>query len=117
MSSFSITTRESESLMKLITCIILAVAATADGQAAKPLLAHSATAPPADTAAPTTAAVAPLPKWINEIAVDAFVSTGYLYNFNRPATGANSYRVFDFVHNTFNLDVAELVVQMAPSKP
>src|SRR2546423_6376101 len=85
--------------------LAMSVAATAEGQAAKQLLAPSATAPPAatalpaDTAAPATAAAAPLPKWINEIAVDAFVSTGYLYNFNRPATGANSYRVFDFVHN------------------
>ena len=107
----------SRSMRLAAAMLALSVAATADGQAAKPLLAPSATAPPADTTAPTTAAAAPLPKWINEIAVDAFVSTGYLYNFNRPATGANSYRVFDFGHNTFNLDVAELVVQIAPSKP
>src|SRR5205814_6258755 len=32
-------------------------------------------------------------------------------------TGANSYRVFDFNDNSFNLDVAEVVVQIAPSKP
>jgi hypothetical protein len=55
-------------------------------------------------------------KWFEEIAVNVFVSTAYIYNGNRPATGTNSYRVFDFNDNSFNLDVAELVVQIAPSK-
>ena len=99
--------------MKPITCIIrpragpsrgiclsgailaLSIAGTAGGQAAN--------APPA--------------KWFEEIAVNAFVSTSYLYNTNRPDAGTNSYRVFDFSDNSFNLDVAELVVQIAPSKP
>ena len=72
---------------------------------------------PADSAASTTKAAAALPKWFDEIAVNAFVSTAYIYNANRPATGTNSYRVFDFNDNSFNLDVAELVVQIAPSKP
>jgi hypothetical protein len=73
----------------------------------------------ADSAASTTeaAAAAALPKWFEEIAINAFVSTAYIYNSNRPATGINSYRVFDFNDNSFNLDVAELVVQIAPSKP
>jgi hypothetical protein len=75
--------------------LALSIAGTAGGQAAN--------APPA--------------KWFEEIAVNAFVSTSYLYNTNRPDAGTNSYRVFDFSHNTFNVDVAELVVQMAPSKP
>jgi len=56
-------------------------------------------------------------KWFEEIAVNAFVSTAYVYNANRPATGISSYRVFDFIDNSFNLDVAELVVQIAPTKP
>ena len=93
------------------------IAKAAAGQEAKLLPGQALAAPPADTATSTIAAVAPQAKWIEEIAVNAFVSTGYLYNFNRPATSANSYRVFDFSHNSFNLDVAELVLQIAPSKP
>ena len=72
---------------------------------------------PADSVASTTKSAATLPKWFDEIAVNAFVSTAYVYNGNRPATGTSSYRVFDFIDNSFNLDVAELVVQIAPTKP
>ena len=72
---------------------------------------------PADSLASTTKAAAALPKWFDEIAVNAFVSTAYEYNGNRPTTGTSSYRVFDFIDNSFNLDVAELVVQIAPVKP
>jgi len=71
-----------------------------------------------DSAPPSTGTTAAaLPKWFDELAVNAFVSTAFQYNSNRPATGANSYRVFDFNDNSFNLDVAELVVQIAASKP
>jgi len=105
--------------------LALSVAATAGAQTSKPqadLLAAAAVpradsdTKPADSTASTTAAAA-LPKWFDELAVNAFVSTGYVYNNNRPGTGANSYRVFDFNDNSFNLDVAELVVQIAASKP
>src|SRR5882672_6966202 len=64
-----------------------------------------------------TKAAAALPKWFDELAVNAFVSTAYEYNSNRPTNGASSFRVFDFSDNSFNLDVAELVVQIAASKP
>ena len=50
------------------------------------------------------------------IAVNAFVSSAYEYNANRPTTGTSSYRVFDYNDNSFNVDVAELVVQMAATK-
>jgi putative OmpL-like beta-barrel porin-2 len=84
--------------------------------AAVPSHADSGKAPvaSADSAAK---AVAALPKWFDDLAVNAFVSTAYEYNGNRPKNGANSYRVFDFNDNSFNLDVAELVVQIAASKP
>jgi len=109
--------------------ILVSVAATAGAQVSNQHPTHLLAAPvanpgvtrtnvsvaPADS--PATTAAAPAPKWFDEIAVDAFVSTAYLYNFNRPVTGASSFRVFDFYHNTFNIDVAELVVQVAPSKP
>src|SRR5712691_4697814 len=111
--------------------LALLVAATAGGQTPAPQLTHSLATPltdsgksradtdtkPADTAAAATKAAAALPKWFDELAVNAFVSTAYEYNGNRPTTGANSYRVFDFSDNSFNLDVAEVVVQIAASKP
>ena len=95
--------------------ILVSVAATAGAQVSTQHPTTNASVAPADS--PATTAAAPAPKWFDEIAVDAFVSTAYLYNFNRPVTGASSFRVFDFYHNTFNVDVAELVVQVAPSKP
>jgi hypothetical protein len=106
--------------------LALAVAATANAQSAKPQAADilattvsraDSSKPPADSTASTTKAAAALPKWFDEIAVNAFVSTAYVYNANRPSTGTSSYRVFDFIDNSFNLDVAELVVQIAPTKP
>jgi hypothetical protein len=106
--------------------LALSIAAIASGQAPKQegtefltasvSRADSAKTPSDSVAASTKAAVA-LPKWFDEIAVNAFVSTAYVYNANRPATGTSSYRVFDFIDNSFNLDVAELVVQIAPTKP
>jgi hypothetical protein len=110
----------------VLAMLALAVAATAGGQAVKAQGADLLAAPasradsgktPTDSTATTAKAAAALPKWFDELAVNAFVSTAYEYNANRPATGANSYRVFDFNDNSFNLDVAELVVQIAASKP
>jgi hypothetical protein len=72
---------------------------------------------PAANATSAAATAAALPKWFDEIAVNAFVSTAYEYNSNRPTTGTTSYRVFDYNDNSFNLDVAEVVVQIAPTKP
>jgi hypothetical protein len=89
-----------------ISCTVLALSAATAG------------AQTIDSAPPTTgAAAAAIPKWFDELAVNAFVSTAFQYNGNRPTTGANSYRVFDFNDNSFNLDVAELVVQIPVSKP
>lgn len=55
--------------------------------------------------------------WYDEIAVNGFVSTSYSYNFNSPDDRLNRYRVFDFDDNTFKVDVAEIVVQRAATKP
>ena len=82
-------------------------------------LALNAQTPPA-TPAPAPAAPAPPPAakpWFEEISVNAFLSVSYSYNFNRPATGTNQLRVFDFDDNTFKVDVAEVVLQKAVSKP
>ena len=113
-------------VMLALTILSLSIGATAGAQTVKLQRSDSLAAvvpradsdkAPADSAATTKAAAAALPKWFDELAVNAFVSTGYEYNGNRPATGTNSYRVFDFNDNSFNLDVAELVVQVAASKP
>src|SRR2546423_2916601 len=112
-----------------LTALALCYVASAGAQTVKPHLADSlvAVVPRADSAktvtdsaastAKSTTTAGALPKWFDEIAVNAFVSTAYEYNANRPATGANSYRVFDFNDNSFSLDVAEVVVQIAPTKP
>jgi Putative beta-barrel porin-2, OmpL-like. bbp2 len=110
--------------------LALAVAMTAGGQTPTPQLAHSLATPladsvkarsnsdtkPGDSATSAVKAAEALPKWFNDLAVNAFVSTAYEYNSNRPTNGASSYRVFDFSDNSFNL-VAELVVQIAAAKP
>ena len=106
-----------------IVAITLALsAAIAQAQSTKPPNVElvAAVVPLADSGkkpADSVAAAAALPKWFEDLAVNAFVSTAYEYNANRPTTGTNSYRVFDFNDNSFNLDVAELVVQIAASKP
>lgn len=64
-----------------------------------------------------TPAAAPAPKWYEEIAVNGFLSASYEYNVNRPASGTNQYRVFDFDDNSVKLDVATLTVQKAAGKP
>ncbi len=97
-------------------------AAIATAQSTKPPNSElvAATLPLADSVrkpADSVAAAAALPKWFDDLAINAFVSTAYEYNANRPTTGTNSYRVFDFNDNSFNLDVAEVVVQIAASKP
>ena len=106
--------------------LALSFATTASGQDAKSQSAQLIAAAPsradsgkaaADSTASTASAAVALPKWFDELAVNAFVSTAYQYNSNRPTTRTNSYRVFDFSDNSFNLDVAELVVQIAPTKP
>src|SRR5213076_2811258 len=111
----------------MLAILALSVAATAGAQTVKlqrsdslaPIVprADSEKKPADSVASPASKDAAALPKWFDELAVNAFVSTAYEYNSNRPTTGANSYRVFDFNDNSFNLDVAEVVVQIAPSKP
>ncbi|HEX6627846.1 MAG TPA: porin [Gemmatimonadaceae bacterium] len=106
-----------------IVAISLALsAAIAEAQSTKPPNAElvAAAVPLADSGkkpADSVATAAALPKWFDDLVVNAFVSTAYEYNSNRPTTGTTSYRVFDFNDNSFNLDVAELVVQIAASKP
>jgi len=62
---------------------------------------------------PATKAVA----WYEALVVNAFVSTAFTYNVNRPRTGTNTLRVFDDRHAQVTIDVAELVVQHAAESP
>ncbi len=74
-----------------------------------PAVADSAPAPP--PTAPT------VPTWLAELQPNAFVSFGYTYNLNRPASRVNGLRVFDSDANTFDVDVAELSLQRVVAKP
>src|SRR5438477_2743822 len=70
--------------------LALTVAATASGQDVKPQAAQSPNAKtPTDSSASAAKPAAPLPKWFDVIAVNTFVSSGYLDNGNRPPTGTD----------------------------
>lgn len=58
-----------------------------------------------------------LPAWLSEIQFNALLSVSYSYNFNRPPSRTNQFRVFDFDDNTFKLDEFALVVQKPAAKP
>jgi hypothetical protein len=49
--------------------------------------------------------------WAEGIVVHGLVSTWYSYNGNQPAQRTNAFRVFDLDDDTFQVPVAELVVQ------
>jgi len=76
----------------------------------------AAAAPPAPAPAPTPVPT-PAPKWYEEIAVNGFVSATYGYNLNRPDSGTNQFRTFDFDDNAFKVDVFTLTLQKAVAKP
>jgi hypothetical protein len=50
-------------------------------------------------------------RWYEAITVNAFMSSGYSYNFNKPDTRKNQFRIFDLEDNTFKVDVVELSVK------
>jgi hypothetical protein len=58
-----------------------------------------------------------LPSWLLGVRFNVFVSTSYSYNFNRPDSRTNQFRVFDFDDNTMKVDVFEFVAQHTVSKP
>jgi len=91
----------------------LAARATLAASASAALLAVA----PAVRSAVAADAPPPARPWYEEVAVNGFVSTSYSYNFNRPDSRLNYYRVFDFDDNSFKVDVVELVLQRAVAKP
>ena len=66
---------------------------------------------------------APVSHWYDEVAIHGFVSFAANVNFDNPRAaegdtfGRNQYRAFDFIADTFSLDVAELTVERAPTSP
>ncbi len=58
---------------------------------------------------------APRP-WYRAITVNAFAEASYTYNFNRPDSGLNTLRVFDYDDQELKLDLVEVVVQEPASK-
>jgi len=87
---------------RIVLVALLAIAGPAFGPA-------TVRAQTADSAAP--------PPWIQEVTFNGLLSTSYSYNFNRPASGTNQFRVFDVNDNTFALDEFELVAQKAVTRP
>lgn len=55
--------------------------------------------------------------WFQKVDINGFLSTSYSYNFNKPESGQNQFRVFDFDDNSFKVDVFELVVQKPVANP
>jgi len=82
--------------------------------AADAAAADAGSAASSDSAGSSAAAV---PAWLGEVSLNGFLAASYSYNSNRPASGKNQYRVFDFDDNTFKVDVFELVAQRPVANP
>lgn len=54
--------------------------------------------------------------FLSDVQVNAFASFGYNYNLNTPTSRSSSYRGFDSDDNSFNVDVAELVLQKSVAR-
>jgi hypothetical protein len=65
-------------------------------------------------AAPAAQATVP---WWQQITFNAFVSTSWGWNFNKPDSNTNRYRSFDYDHNTFRIDGVEMVLQKPVANP
>jgi len=51
--------------------------------------------------------------WFQQITLNAYASASYTWNFNNPQDNLNQLRAFDYDHNSFRIDAAEIVVQKA----
>ncbi len=58
-----------------------------------------------------------LPEWLDSIQIHSFLSLGYVYNFNDPASNMNSQRFFDFKHNQFRVDDFQFSVLREAAEP
>lgn len=99
----------------IITGLALVLASSSIAAAQAP--AADTTKAPAAAADTTKAAAAPVATFLNTVQGNAFISFAYQYNFNTPASRQNGFRGFDVDDNQFSVDVAEIVLQKAISKP
>lgn len=84
--------------LSLLVCWLAAAAGADEPPAPEPFFAPE---PP-----PTSAETGPVDTpWLQ---LRAFMQAGYLYNLADPASGENDLRVFDHLHNTFTVDLAEI---------
>jgi hypothetical protein len=89
-------------------------ASTAQAQGGQPSAAVAQAGKVADSTA--TPAPEPIPNFFKDVTVNAFTSMGYGYNANRPADRVNGLRIFDRTTNSFQVDVAEVVLQKTVAK-
>lgn len=102
-------------------CVVSTSPSTA--QDAAPAVRPPAVAQATTQAAPAGAAQEPPARepesapWYEQLSFNAFLSTAYSVNANRPLSRTNQFRTFDTEEGTFSLDVAEVVVQRAIEDP
>ncbi len=87
--------------------------ATATAPAAPPAAAQAVATTPAPDASPNSSKVT-LASILGPTSLSGFVDMYYDYNFNRPASRANTLRSFDVNSNQFALNLVELVLDKAP---
>lgn len=58
-----------------------------------------------------------LPAWMNSIEIHSFLSLGYVYNTNDPASDFNSQRIFDFKHDQFRVDDFQFSILKVAEEP
>jgi len=55
--------------------------------------------------------------WYQAVTFDVLAEASYIFNFNRPDSGLNQYRAFDYEDRTVELDQVQLVIQKPVAKP
>lgn len=105
--------RHRRALALAVMALLGAASRPSRGQPGQPAPTPTLGPPPA----PSPASPPATKPWYEEIAINGFVSGSYSYNLNRPDSRTNQLRVFDFDDRTFKVDVVEIVLQKAISKP
>jgi hypothetical protein len=62
-------------------------------------------------------ASAPEKPWYKTVTYNVLAEASYTYNFNRPDSGLNDYRAFDYEDKTVELDQVQFVMQKSVSNP
>jgi hypothetical protein len=70
-----------------------------------------------DPAGPPSGSTPSDSPWYQQISVNGLVSTSISFNFNKPDSRTNQFRVFDVDDDSFTFDVLELVIQKDASAP